>query len=295
MKRSNSFLMVLAVIALSIPVIMTSCKKDERATTSITLDKTESGPHDIGETVTATVTIVAEDVKSFVYYKVVDSEKSDPVDVTSSLTQSGTTWTYSFSYTLETGDDVGTLGFEFEVTDDLEVMETAAILITTNLSLEGMFIKSDWYIESLTWLGMDVLSAGDAAKTWRFHADGTYDVDQSADTALAKPNHHFCYWVVKETPANGDTLAVLRLIRRVKSGDTALDEYYDYRITAYSESGMTMYWDIAVWGIFDMEQIYKSKPKGAFTPYGTAENAAAVAAFEPFDCSYVDDNLLTID
>ena len=284
--------MVLAVIALSVPVIMTSCKEDERATTSIALDKTESGPHDIGETVTATVTIVAEDVKSFVYYKVVDMVESDPVDVTSSLTQSGTTWTYNFSYTLETGDDVGTLGFKFEATDDLDVVKSASLLITTNLSLEGMFIKNDWYIESIDYQGMDFLSAQDAAKTWRFHADGTYDVDQSADTAYAKPNHHFCYWVVKETPANGDTLAVLRLIRRVKSGDTAMDEYYDYRITAYNESEMTMYWDIAVWLIFDMEQVFKSKPKGAFTPYGTAENAAAVAAFEPFDCSNIDDSLL---
>jgi hypothetical protein len=218
------------------------------------------------------------------------------VDVKSSLSQSGTSWTYEFSYTLMTGDDVGTLGFQFEVTDDLDVKKTASILITTNLSLEGMFIKNDWTIEALTWLGSDVLAPHDAAKTWRFNSDGSYDVDQSSDTSFAKPNHHFCYWVVKETPSNGDTLAVLRLIRRVASGETSLDEYSDYRITAYSESTMTMYWDIAVFGLFDMEQIFKSQPKGAFQPYGTAENAAAVAAFFGSDvCNNVDPSLLTID
>ena len=61
------------------------------------------------------------------------------------------------------------------------------------------------------------------------------------------------------------------------------------------ENEITMYWDIAFWAILNMEQIYKSKPKGAFQPYGTAENAAAVAAFEPFDCSNIDDSLLTIE
>jgi len=296
MKKSNYFLIVLAIIAIGLTLSTNSCKKeDERPTTTITLDKTETGPHDIGETVTATVTIVAQDVQSFVYYKVVDQVKSDPVDVTSGLIQAGTNYSYSFSYDLVQGDDLGTLGFEFEVTDDLDVMKTAAILITTNLSVQGMFVKNDWKITSLTWLGEDVLSPGDAAKTFRFYDDGTFEVDLSADPEFAVASHHYCFWIYKETPSNGDTIAVLRLIRRKLSGETAEDEYYDHRITAASASEMTMYWDIAFWGLLNMEQIITSQPKGDFVPYGTAENAQAVADYEPFDCSNVDDSLLEIE
>jgi hypothetical protein len=296
MKKTHYLLMILAMVAVGLTLTVNSCnKEEEKVATTIALDKNETGPHDIGETITATVTIEAEGVTAFVYYKVVDQVKGDPVDALSSLTQSGKTYTYNFSYELVQGDDVGTLGFEFEVTDDQNVVKTTAILITTNLSVPGMLIKNDWTISSLTWLDGNVLSAGDAAKTFRFYDDGTYEVDLSADPEFAVATHHFCYWVYKETPDNGDTIAVLRLIRRVLSGETAMDEYYDHRITAASESEMTMYWDIAVWGIFDMEQTFTSHPKGSFVPYGTPENAQAVADFEPFNCDYVDQALLEIE
>jgi len=297
MKKANSILLVLLAVAIVLPITINSCKKDEeRPATTISLDKTETGPHDIGETVTAVVTIVANDVKAFTYTKVVDGESGDAVDAMSSLSQSGNTYTYNFSYELMVGDDVGTLGYEFEVTDELDVSKTAAILITTNLSVPGMFIKYDWTItgeDHPVW--GDLLAPHDAAKTFRFHKDGTYDVDLSVEHAGA--NHHFCYWVYKETPSNGDTLAVLRLIRRLKSGDTALDENYDFRITAATESEMTMYWDIAVWAIFDIERTFKSQAKGAFQPYGTAAYAdsCSVETWPSFDCALVDDDLLVID
>ena len=294
-KKHYLFLTVLSMAAVGLTLTINSCKEEEeKVETTITLDKTETGPHDIGESISATVTITAESVSSFVYYKVVDQVKSDPVNALSDLTQSGKTYTYEFSYVLEQGDDLGTLGFEFEVTDDASVTKVTALLVTTNLSIPGMFVKNDWKITALTWLGSDVLSPGDAAKIFRFYEDGTYEVDLSANPDFAVATHHFCYWVYKETPDNGDTIAVLRLIRRVLSGETALDEYYDHRITAASESEITMYWDIAVWGLYDMEQIFTSQPKGDFTPYGTAENAQAVADFEPFNCDYVDPNLLEI-
>lgn len=294
MKKSNYFLIVLAIIAIGLTLATNSCDKEpERPTTTISLDKTETGPHDIGETVTATVTIVAEDVKTFVYYKVVDQVKSDPVDASSGLTQSGTTFTYSFSYVLEQGDDLGTLGFEFEVTDDLDVMKTAAILITTNLSIPGMFIKSDWKITAESWLGEDVLAPHDAAKIFRFHDDGTYEVDLSPE--YAAKDHHFCNWVYKETPDNGDTIAVLRLVRRLLSGDQGLDEYYDFMITSANESEMIMYWDIAFWGLLDIERTFNSQAKGAFQPYGTQAYADSVAMLTVLDCSNIDPSLLVIE
>ena len=289
--------MAILVVAIVLPVAINSCKdEEERPETTISLDKTETGPHDIGETVTATVTIVANDVKAFTYTKVVDGESGDPMDATSSLTQSGNTYTFNFSYELVVGDDVGTLGFEFEVTDELDVSKKAAILITTNLSVPGMFIKNDWKIigeDHPVW--GDLLAAHDAAKVFRFHEDGTYDVDLSEEHAVA--THHFCYWVYKETPSNGDTLAVLRLIRRLKSGETAIDENYDFRITSATESEMTMFWDIAVWGILDIERTFKSQPKGAFQPYGTEAYAdsCSVETWPSFDCALVNDDLLVID
>jgi hypothetical protein len=293
MKKTNYFPIVLAIIAIGLTLGTNSCEKEpERPTTAISLDKTETGPHDIGETVTATVTIVAQDVKSFVYYKVVDQVKSDPVDMTSGLTKSGTTFTYNFSYELEQGDDLGTLGFEFEVTDDLDVIKTASILVTTNLSIQGMFIKYDWKITAESWLGESVLQPWDAAKVFRFHDDGTYDVDLSPEHA--GKNHHFCNWVYEETPDNGDTIAVLRLVRRLLSGDQGLDEYYDFMITSANESEMIMYWDIAFWGLFDIERTFNSQAKGAFQPYGTQAYADSVAMLTVLDCSNIDPSLLSI-
>ncbi|MCK5136736.1 MAG: hypothetical protein KAR19_13180 [Bacteroidales bacterium] len=291
MKKSNFLLIFIAIIAVGLTLVTNSCDKEkERVTTTIALDKTETGPHDIGETVTATVTIVAEDVASLVYYKVVDQVKSDPVDVTSGLTQSGTTYTYDFSYELKLGDDLGTLGFEFEVTDDLDVMKFAAILVTTNLSVQGMFVKFDWKITEEEWLGESVLASHDAAKIFRFSDDGTYEVDLSPEYAAYA--HHFCYWVYKETPDNGDTLAELRMIRRLLSGETGLDENYDFRITSANESEMTMYWDLAFWGLLDIKRTFKSQAKGAFQPYGTQAYADSVALLTVLDCSNIDDGLL---
>lgn len=279
------------MLAVGLTLSITSCDKEEDPVdTAIALDKTETGPHDIGETITATVTITAEGVSTFVYYKVVDQVKSDPMDAMADLTQSGDTYTYEFSYMLEQGDDVGTLGFEFEVTDDKDMMKTSAILVTTNLSVQGMFVKYDWKISAEEWLGESVLADHDAAKIFRFSNDGTYEVDLSPDYAAY--NHHFCFWVYKETPNNGDTLAELRLLRRLKSGDTGLDEYYDFRVTSANESEMTMYWDLAFWGLLDIKRTFKSQSKGAFQPYGTQIYADSVAMFPALDCSNFDDSLL---
>jgi len=295
MKKLHSIFIIPAILAVGIVLVVSSCKKEEEPVpTTITLDKTQTGPHDIGETVTATVTIEAEGVTKCVYYKVVDTEKGDPVDITSNLVQSDKTYTYDFSYVLELGDDVGTLGFEFEVTDDEAQVKTAALLVTTNLSVQGMFVKYDWKITAEEWLGSDVLAAHDAAKVFRFHADGTYEVDLSPEHA--GKNHHFCFWVYKETPDNGDTLAVLRLVRRLLSGDQGLDEYYDFRITEATEAEMTMYWDLAVWGLLDIQRTFKSQAKGAFQPYGTEAYADTVLnQLDVLDCSHIDENLLTID
>lgn len=292
MKKTSFSLLVLAMIAMILSLTQTSCKDDEeRPETTIILDKTETGPHDIGETITVVVSIVANDVKSFVYYKIVDQVKSDPVAAV--LTQAGNNYSYTFNYTLVEGDDVGTLGFEFEVTDELDVSKKAAVLVTTNLSVRGMFVKYDWKITAESWLGQDVLAPHDAAKTFRYHNDGEYEVDLSAE--FAGYNHHFCYWVFKETPDNGDTLAVLRHVRRLLSGEQGLDEIYDFRITAATEAEMTMYWDLAVWGLLDIQRTFKSQAKGAFQPYGTEAYADSVAMLTVLDCSNIDDGLLEID
>ena len=294
MKKAAFYLLTLAMIAIMLPLGIQSCnKEEERIATTISLDKTQTGPHDIGETVTATVTIEAEKVITFTYSKVVDQVASDPVDVTSSLVQSGKTHTYDFSYTLQTGDDLGTLGFEFEVTDDQSVSKSTALLITTNLSVQGMFVKYDWKIAAEEWLGDDVLAPHDAAKIFRFSDDGTYEVDLSPEHASY--NHHFCYWVYKETPSNGDTLAELRLIRRLLSGESAVDENYDFRITSANESEMIMYWDLAFWGLLDIQRTFKSQSKGAFQPYGTQAYADSVAMFSHLDCENIDDSLLEIE
>jgi len=295
MKRTHFYLMILAAFAVILAISIISCEKDEDVPdTTITLDITETDPMNIGETLTVQVTIVAGKVVSLKYYKIVDNVKGTAVDVTANVVSDGNDHTYTFTYVLQDGDDLHTLGFEFEVTDGKNVVNTAAVLVNTVLSVKSSFIKYDWRITAQTWLGLPALQIWDSLKVFRFNPDSTYEVDLSAD--YASYTHHFCYWVYKETPDNGDTLAVLRMIRRLLTGGVASDESYDFRITAANESEMTMYWDIPAFFMFDIERTFKSQPKGQFQPYGTeAYEDSADIYFTGQDCGSVDDDLLTID
>ena len=298
MKKTNYLLKAMALIVLVLLIPYVACDKEEEVPdATITLDITETDDMNIGETLTVEVTMVAGEVASLKYYKVVDNEKEDAVDVTANVTSDGDNHTYTFTYTLVDGDDLRTLGFEFELTDGEDVMVTASVLVNTVLSIKSSFVKYDWTITAEqhdVW--GDLLAEHDAAKTFRFHEwesgknYGEYEVDLSAEHAAY--THHFCYWVYKETPSNGDTIAELRLIRRLMSGETAMDENYDFRITEADESEMTMYWDIPVWAIFDIQRTFKSQPKGAFQPYGTQEYADSVAMFEYMDCDNIDMSLV---
>lgn len=298
MKKKNYLLMTLAVLAIFLTIPLVTCDKEEEVpTTTVSLDITETDPMNIGETLTVEVSIVAGEVTLFNVYKVVDNVKSDPVNVTPSLVKDGNNYSYTFTYDLEEGDDLATLGFEFEVTDGKSIVTTASVLVNTILSVRSTFIKYDWKItaENHTVWG-DLLAAHDGAKVFRFSEDGTYQVDLGTDPAhLALAVHHDCYWIYKETPSNGDTLAVLRLIRRMPSGETAVDEIYDFRITATSESEMTMFWDIAVWGILDIQRTFTSQPKGAFVAYGTEAKATEILGNALLDCSLVDPDLMEIE
>lgn len=293
MKKNNYLLAIIAFVAVCFTQVIISCDDDDDSTvTTISIDKTSTEKLDVGDMVNATITISADKINSFKYYKVVDEVKSGAVDVLANLTKDGKTYTYNFAYQVQEFDDLHTLGFEFEVTDNKEIAYTAGLVVNMNISVQSSLVKYDWKVTASEWLGSDVLSANDAAYTYRFNEDGTYEVDLSAD--YADSYHHFCYWVYKETPNNGDTLAVLRLIRRLISGDTGEDEYYDYRIVSASEREMTMYWDIAAWGLMDIKNTFTSQPKGAFQPYGTEEMATEVESIEALNCSAIDDGLLTI-
>jgi len=292
MKRSYLILAFIAIIAISLSFALNSCKK-EKIDTTIAIDQSSTSKLNIGETVTATITIVSEQVSAFNYYKVVDEVKGNPVDVKANLTQNGKIYTYDFSYVIQKFDDLHTLGFEFEVTDNSMVKKTTALVVNMNISVNSMFVKYDWKVTASTHaVWGNVLAPHDAAYIYRFHEDGAYDIDMTAQYAAS--THHFCYWVYKETPSNGDTLAILRLIRKLKSGDAGVDEYYDYRITAANESTMTMYWDVAVFGLFNIKNIFTSQSKGAFQPYGTAAMAAAVSKIAVLNCSSVAPGLLII-
>ncbi len=238
-------------------------KEETPVATAISIDKTITPKLNVGEEATATITIVADGVKAFKYYKVVDEVKGTAVDVTSQLVKSGNTYTYDFSYTVQEFDDLHTLGFEFEVTDNRDQVKTTALVVDVSLSVKSSFVKYDWKVTASEWLGLDVLAAWDAAYIYRFHQDGTYDVDMTAQ--YADSTHHFCYWVYKETPNNADTIAILRLIRKLRSGSQGVDEYYDYKITSATESQMIMYWDIPVFGLYGIKNTFTSQPKGAFS------------------------------
>ena len=290
MKKALLFLSVIAVMAIGITYVFTSCKED--IVTTMAIDKTATPQLNIGDDVTAIITIQAEGVKSFKYYKVVDTKKTDSTDVTSQLVVNENTYTYNFTYEVQEFDDLGTLGFEFKLIDDKELVKKVGLAVNVNISVKSMFVKYDWKVTASTdpvW--GDVLTPADAAIVYRFNEDGTYEEDLSA--AYAEDSHHFCFWVYKETPNNADTISILRLVRRLKQGDTAIDEYFDYKIFAASETQMSMFWEIKAWGL-KITNTFKSQAKGAFVPYGTAANEATVNANASLSCSHIDNSLLTI-
>ncbi len=291
MKRLKLILSIFAIAALSLTFIFISCKKEE-IETEMSINQTETGQLDIGETATAIVTITTEGVKSFKYYKVVDNVKGSAQDAASALVQNGNTYTYNFSYQIQEFDDLATLGFEFELTDNKNLVKTVALAVNVNISVQSMFVKYDWKVIESEWLGFDVLADHDAAYIYRFDQDGTYEIDMTP--TYAGDTHHFCFWVYKETPNNADTIAIMRLVRKLKSGDIGVDEYYDYRITSANESQMTMFWDVAAFGLYNIQNTFKSQAKGAFQPYGTVEMEAIVNANTALSCSTIDEDLLTI-
>ena len=290
MKKRILLLSAIALMVIGLTVFLVSCKKD--IVTEMTISQTATPQLNIGDNATAVITIKADGVKSFKVYKLVDNVRDEGTDVKADLIKSENTYTYNFSYTVQEFDDLHTLGFEFEMVDDEDLQKKVGLVVNINISLKSTFVKYDWKVTASTWMGVDVLTAADAAIVYRFSADGTYQEDLGAD--YASDFHHFCYWVFKETPANGDTIAIVRLVRRLKQGETAIDEYYDYNITAASETEMTMYWDLEVWGLLDIENKFKSQPKGAFVPYGTAEMEAIVNANASLSCSNISQSLLTI-
>ncbi len=291
MKQPKSYLMKAAVIGALISLSLFSCKDDDESTvTTLNIDKTTTSNLNIGETATATITIVADNITSFNYIKVVDNANVDTTDAISNLVKDGTTYTYNFSYVLQEGDDLGTLGFKFVAVDGENASKEVSLLVETILSVKSMFIKYDWHITGEDWLGTPCLTAADSAKVFRFNDDGTYDVDLSATYAAS--THHFCYWVYKETPNNGDTIAELRLLRRMLSGETATDEYYDFKITKADETEMTMFWEL--WGL-TLERTFKSKTKGEFQAYGTEAMATEVNSTTSLDCGNIDNNLLSLE
>jgi len=290
MKRKLLLFSALALMSAGLIIFVISCKKE--VATEMTISQGSTPKLNVGDKATATITIVTEGIESFRYYKLVDNQRDAGTDVKSQLSRTDKTYTYDFSYEVKEFDDLHTLGFEFELIDEKKEVKTVGLVVNINISLKSMFVKYDWKVTASTWLGGNVLTDADAAIVYRFHENGTYQEDLSP--AFAADNHHFCFWVFKETPNRGDTIAVVRLLRRLKQGDTAIDEYYDYRITSASETEMTMYWDILVWGITDIENKFKSQPKGAFVPYGTAEMEGIVNANASLSCSNISQSLMTI-
>ena len=246
----------------------------------------------IGDEATATITIIADDVRSFEYYKVVNGTKTDTTDVLSELTKSGTTYTYDFTYELQGFDDMGTLGFEFKMVDGKNEAHRVGLNIKTKASVQSLIAFYDWKLTESSYMGFDILSDADKAAVHRFNQDGSYEVDLGEE--YASDERHFCYWVYKETPNNGDTIAVFRLLSRLDAGVIVIDYFTDYRITAASGASMTMYWDVPSYGLKDVKNVMTSKAKGAFQPYGSAAMETSVNSKAALNCSNINSDLLTI-
>jgi hypothetical protein len=188
---------------------------------------------------------------------------------------------------------MGTLGFEFKMLDGNNEAHRVGLNIKSKASVQSLLAFYDWKLTYSNYMGLyDLLTDASKAAVHRFNQDGSYEVDLGAD--YASDASHYCYWVYKETPNNGDTIAEFRLLSRLDAGVAVIDNYSDYRITAASGVSLTMYWDIPSYGLKNIKNEMTSKAKGAFQPYGTAAMEASVNAKAALDCSNINDALLTI-
>jgi hypothetical protein len=291
MKKILLSLSCIAIIAVMAIGVITSCK--EETETDMIINPAITSELMIGDEATATITIIADDVKLFEYYKVVNGVRGDTIDVLSELTKSATSYTYDFSYELEGFDDMGTLGFEFKMLDGKNEAHRVGLNIKTKASVQSLLAFYDWKLTYSNYMGLyDLLTDASKAAVHRFNQDGSYEVDLGA--AYASDATHYCYWVYKETPNNGDTIAEFRLLSRLNVGVAVIDNYTDYRITSASGASMTMYWDIPAYGLKNIKNEIKSQAKGAFQPYGSAAMEESVNSKAAMDCSNIDEALLTI-
>lgn len=288
-KLIFSLLSIVLLVSCAI-CMMVSCTKD--TDTDMKIDPAITDVLKVGDEVTATVTIIADGVKSFEYYKVINGVRGEAVDVLSQLSKSGKTYTYHFSYVIQPFEDMGTLGFEFKMEDSKGEIHRVGINVRMQVSVKSILSYYDWKFTEISYMGFNILSDADKAAVHRFNQDGSYEVDLSAD--YASDERHYCYWVYKETLNNGDTIGKFRLLSRLKAGATVIDYYTDYRITAASGAQITMYWDAPSYGLKNIKSVLTSKTKGAFQPYGTAAMEAAVNANADMNCSNINSNLLTI-
>lgn len=291
--KKVSFLSILTLtIGITLSIIITSCNEEEEtAETTIEIDKTTTEELNIGDTAIATITITSSDIEYFYYHKFVNNKETSKINVSDSLIKNGTTYTYDFSYIIEEGDDLDTIVFKFIVVDNEATVNTITLDIKTILSMRSMFIKNDWHITSEdNTTGTDCLSTKDSVKVFRFYEDGSYDIDLSAD--YANSTYHYCYWAFEETPNNEDTIAVLRLVRRLLSDGTASDEYDQFNITKANESKMIMFWNSSEQ---TLKRTFENITKEVFQPYGTESMATTVEASDVLNCDNIDESLLTID
>lgn len=290
MKKVIFSLLSIALLAAGTISVIVSCTKE--TATEMTINPALTDVLKVGDEATATVTIIADGVKSFEYYKVINGVRGDAVDVLSELEKSGKTYTYQFSYVILPFEDMGTLGFEFKMEDNKGEIHRVGVNVKMQVSVKSLIAYYDWKFTESSYMGFNILSDADKAAIHRFNQDGSYQVDLGA--AYASDARHYCYWVYKETPSYGDTIAKFRLISRLNAGAIVLDYYTDYRVTAASATGITMYWDVPSYGLKNVKSVLSSQAKGAFQPYGSAAMETSVNSKADMDCSKISNALLTI-
>jgi len=81
MKRKMNFPLLLVCITLfCIPFAISSCNDEDEVKTNATISTSSTPVLAVGESATATINIVAEGIKSFKYYKVVDEVRAVEYD-----------------------------------------------------------------------------------------------------------------------------------------------------------------------------------------------------------------------
>jgi hypothetical protein len=304
-KIDHLFSVVVLATVLLAGTFVVSCDDDDDSIDAsvINIDGVKTEKYNIGDTIVANIKINSEaGIESLKVEKIVDEEVETTIDLASLVTKNNNEYTYKFTHVLSLGEDLKTLAFRYTLVDNQAKKLTKSFVIGINMSVPGYLVKYDW--KGIKDEGLNEnneltqwLAPHDADDIFRFNLDGTYtkDLGETLDDFWKGKGQHFCNWVYKQTPNNGDTLGILRLVRRAADFATGKTEHYDYKILSINENEFKAVYNWWFFLDYTSTKTFQKVVPENFVDYGQDSLKTAVMNTEILDCAKIDESVLTIE